>query len=322
MSKKTRLIMSLLLALVLVSQLAPMTALADDYTYTVRVYAGNQGSIGGGSVVTYTDVPYGGTVSFDLGSAKANDDKYYVQGIRKSGQDNDALQSTTIHVTEDADYVVAYGIAGTLVPYTVNYQDAAGNTLAPSQTYYGNVGDKPVVAFLYVDNYEPQAYNLTKTLSENPADNVFTFTYRPLVTTVIEYNTAATPEPVPTAPTGEGTIPAPAQPGTETEPEAEPETEPETVPEPETELTPDEAPLDEGPQDLVDLDETQSPSGNMVLEENAEKENEKEPSLREQQLEKNRGRLYQSIGILGVALCGLGVILALVLSGKKHKASK
>lgn len=64
-----------------------------------------------------------------------------------------------------------------MVAYTVNYQDADGNELAPSQQFYGNVGDKPVVAYRYIDGYIPQAAALTKTLSSNEAENVFTFVY-------------------------------------------------------------------------------------------------------------------------------------------------
>ena len=52
-----------------------------------------------------------------------------------------------------------------------------GTPLLESQTFYGAVGDRPVVAFQYVDGYQPQAYNLTGTLSSNEAENVFTFTY-------------------------------------------------------------------------------------------------------------------------------------------------
>ena len=50
-----------------------------------------------------------------------------------------------------------------MVAYTVNYQDASGKSLAKSQTFYGNVGDKPVVAYRYVENYIPDALALTKT---------------------------------------------------------------------------------------------------------------------------------------------------------------
>lgn len=73
--------------------------------------------------------------------------------------------------------MVGYGIRGDMVAYTVNYQDADGNELAPSQQFYGNVGDKPVVAYRYIDGYIPQAAALTKTLSSNEAENVFTFVY-------------------------------------------------------------------------------------------------------------------------------------------------
>ena len=73
--------------------------------------------------------------------------------------------------------MVAYGIQGDMVSYTVNYQDGGGNELAPSRTYYGAVGDKPVIAYQYIEGYRPDAYNLTKTLGKNEADNVFTFTY-------------------------------------------------------------------------------------------------------------------------------------------------
>ena len=45
----------------------------------------------------------------------------------------------------------------------INYQDANGNKLADSQTFYGNVGDKPVVAYTYIDGYTPEYRNLTKT---------------------------------------------------------------------------------------------------------------------------------------------------------------
>lgn len=61
--------------------------------------------------------------------------------------------------------------------YTVEYVDSAGNELAPSETYYGNVGDKPVVAFLYIEGYRPNAYNITRTLKADASENVFRFVY-------------------------------------------------------------------------------------------------------------------------------------------------
>ena len=65
----------------------------------------------------------------------------------------------TFQVDGDRDFVVAYGIKGDMVAYTVNYQDAAGNALLESDTYYGNPGERQYVSSRYVDGYVPQALN-------------------------------------------------------------------------------------------------------------------------------------------------------------------
>ena len=109
--------------------------------------------------------------------------------------------------------MVAYGIKGEQVAYTVEYKDEDGNQLAESQTFYGNIGDKPVVAYRYIENYVPQALALTKTLSKNAAENVFTFTYKPgetnqvietttTITTVVPGNTVYNTVTVPAGTTG------------------------------------------------------------------------------------------------------------------------
>ena len=174
---------------------------AGEYTYTVTFYPGNHGtfagtggvSVGGGNAsdasvsmegqaikvrglkngdIVSLNAALSGTMVLGEGS------RYYVKGIRLSGRDNNTVDASAFRVEGDRDYVVAYGIRGDMVSYVVNYQDEAGNALAESQNYYGNVGDKPVVAFRYVEGYEPMAYNLTKTLVSNEAENVFTFVYR------------------------------------------------------------------------------------------------------------------------------------------------
>lgn len=155
-----------------------------EYTYTVTLYAGKEGTFAdGSSEVKITGKKYGEQA--DLGNyirgVKVKDsDKYYVKGIRESGKDNNTakLEKLVFNVESDREYVVAYGIKGDMVSYTVNYQDESGNALRQSEKFYGVVGDKPVVAFQYIDGYQPQAYNLTKTLNSNEADNVFTFTYK------------------------------------------------------------------------------------------------------------------------------------------------
>lgn len=159
--------------------IAPLSAFAqDEYTYTVRFYAGAQGDFGGYPVAEYSGLHLGDRVSFNPGSVTLGaDSKYYVQGIRVSGYDNSTVDAASFEVTEDQDYVVAYGVKGDEAAYTVNYVDESGNALIDSESYYGNVGDKPVIAYAYIEGYQPLYFNLTKTLSANAADNVFTFEY-------------------------------------------------------------------------------------------------------------------------------------------------
>lgn len=194
--KKLRQILTFVVAFCMMFQCSLLSVFADDeYTYTVTFYAGNQGTFADGAgKIVMSNLKYGALVSFDVQKDGVvtlnNSDKYYVKGLRKSGRDNsetDELEASRYSVTVkgDADYVVAYGIKGNQVAYTVNYQDANGKELLASNTYYGNVGDKPVVAYQYVEGYTPQALALTKTLSENSAENVFTFRYTPIGTTVV-----------------------------------------------------------------------------------------------------------------------------------------
>lgn len=164
------------------------------YTYTVRVFAGGQGSFNGEPVFTTEGIPAGDQWSFNQGSVTLNNDgRYYIRGIREAGKDNaeargnGGQQAPSFEVTRDMDLVVAYGILGDKVSYAVEYVDGAGNTLAPSESFYGNVGDSPVIAYRYIEGYQPQAYNLTGRLLPNAADNVYRFVYTAL----------ATPEPEP-----------------------------------------------------------------------------------------------------------------------------
>lgn len=148
------------------------------YNYTVRIYAGQQALISGGEHVEYTGLNYGDRVNFNLRDVDLKDgSKYYVKGIRPAGRDNNTVGMTSIPVEGDSDWVIAYGLLTDAVMYTVEYVDTDGNELAPAEYYYGNVGDKPVIAFLYFENYRPNAYNLTGTLSADASENVFRFVY-------------------------------------------------------------------------------------------------------------------------------------------------
>lgn len=183
-SRKLHILLTgLLMVVMLTGMLVPTidTRAAKDYTYTVRVFAGKQGTIGGETVQEFTDIPYGESFTFNpiQQATVKNDSKYYVKGMRESGKDNNtALANPTFKVIRDMDYVIAYGLKGNVVAYTVRYVDTDGNQLAPPETYYGNVGDKPVVSYLYIDGYFPNANNMTGTLKENAEENVFTFIYQ------------------------------------------------------------------------------------------------------------------------------------------------
>lgn len=156
---------------------------ADDgvpYTYTVRIFAGQRGTYRGQEAVVYENLAPGTTVDFRMSDTAVSDNsKYYVKGIRESGKDSNtsATSLSSFIVTGDMDFVISYGILGDMTSYTIEYVDEDGDALAPGETYYGNVGDKPVIAYLYIDGYRPQAYNLTKTLQKDAAENIFRFVY-------------------------------------------------------------------------------------------------------------------------------------------------
>ena len=195
--KKMYKIATVLLAFCFLLGSVPLSVKAEDYKYQVTIFSGKQGAFSGtaglvvkgadysvsntADAIVIKDLNPGDTVSFEARSgavALDKDSKYYVQGIRISGRDNNAA-------VENSSFEVTGGIKGDQVAYTINYQDANGNKLADSQTFYGNVGDKPVVAYTYIDGYTPEYRNLTKTLSANAAENVFTFNYLPYETVTV-----------------------------------------------------------------------------------------------------------------------------------------
>lgn len=170
--------LALLLALVLVLSISGTALAAAPRTYTVRIFGGAQGTVSAAATQTVTA---GGRYDFNTGWVTLNDgSKYYVKGIRESGKDNEALSPLSFVVNRDMDLVVAYGLRGNMVTYTIRHVDANGRELATTQTYYGNVGDKTVAAYTYIEGYQPRYYNLTKTLVADASQNVLTFEYVPL----------------------------------------------------------------------------------------------------------------------------------------------
>lgn len=308
----------------------------DSYTYTVTFLAGNQGSFqgtgnvqalsgsaeisGNGNQIQVTGLKYGDEIIVDAaGSGMVNladGNKYYVRGIRKSGLDNSTVGTQRFLVEADAEYVVAYGIKGNMVAYTVNYQDESGNALMESRTYYGNVGDKPVVAYQYIENHQPQAYNLTKTLSQNGAENVFTFTYRQ-VTAPAETPGTDNPAGTTTAPgaagaqgtTTTGTTGTAAAPGAgQTAGTAADNTGPETTGANDQTGGSVTIEQDETPKDLIELDDEEVPKSSM-----------KDETQRD--AEKNQKRNYTIVYIIVavVALVALATLVGTLLKKRKFK---
>lgn len=177
----------------------------QSYTYTVTFYAGNHGTFGDNAVPTVetkgvakivkssdkivvSGLLEGDKVGMNSQSAVtlAADSKYYPKGIRLSGRDNDTVAESVFEVTGDADYVAAYGIKGQQVKYTVKYVHENGKKLAEDEVFYGNIGDKPIVAYKYIQGYNPKVYAFTKTLDEDESKNIFEFVYTDATSPTIE----------------------------------------------------------------------------------------------------------------------------------------
>ena len=141
-----------------------------DYTYMIRIFSGNQGTIGGGTVVTNPS-------SFKASDVTVTSDLYYVKGIRESGKDiNPFLTDLPSPVDHDTDFVVVYGLKTDLVTLTIRYVNTNGDKLADDRILNANVNDKPMVKAAYVEGYAPYYRYITGTLT---ADAVWTFEYYP-----------------------------------------------------------------------------------------------------------------------------------------------
>ena len=197
------------------------------YKYKVTVYSGLEGTYKGQEKWS-VELDAGSDLELDLADVQIKDNKYYPRGFRVTGHDNDEnlnepSGSPRIPITNlDADYSyeVAWGMKGNMVAYTVRYVDEDGKKLRENDTYYGMPGDKPVVAYRYVEGYVPNVYSQAKTLSTDESKNVFTFTYSEgetvtttTTTTVTQTVPGARPPGTPGNPAGTR-VPAAAVPGT------------------------------------------------------------------------------------------------------------
>lgn len=151
MRRLRKLFTSLLLLSVVVMLLSQTAFAVEEYTYTVRVYAGDPkiGALTGGGVkatggsisrsgdcIMVSGLKYGDMVYINAQDAvKAVDERYYVRGIAQAGREESEAAQGTFTVDGNRDFVAAYGIKGDMVAYTVQYVDTAGNALLDSDTY-------------------------------------------------------------------------------------------------------------------------------------------------------------------------------------------
>jgi len=282
--KKMCKFLTALLMLALLTGLCPTSVFAEEYTYKVTLYAGNQGELSEQAVSVKAgsgsspEVIYGkdkivieklkaqDRVSFHYKEGVTIKDseeagKYYVQGIRRSGRDNDDSTVTELSfaVEEDADYVVAYGIKGDMVGYTIDYvKRGTSEKLIPSRTYYAKSGDKVVVSAPNIDGYVPNAYAQTMTVTSER--NHFTFEYREGEVQIVQLP-GETITTIVTRPGTAGAGTAGAGAGAAGEDAGAAEGTTVTDGEEDTTTVEDE----EVPQDLVDLDDEEAPKANIKL---------------------------------------------------------
>ena len=172
-------IAALVLLTCFIGGMALQTYAADDeYEYTIRVYSGGEGTFDDGTTEKVITAKYGETVNLGELNVVPSEDHYLFSGFRLSGRDNRWAEMPAFTVEKDVDYVAAYAIRGPVVNYTLVFVEyGTGKTLLSSITMEGNVGDKPIESYRYIEGYMPLYRNITKTLSEDEAENVFTFEY-------------------------------------------------------------------------------------------------------------------------------------------------
>ena len=167
----------------------PVRAADDDYDYTVTIFGGLHGTVKSVNPVNdqYIDVqtadkivlkvPKGYRWNPNDFEVTVNDQKYF-WGLEFQFAGKEDSPAFDFEVDTDVDIVPIYRTAYNAVEYTVRYLHVGDNAeVYPQQTFYGNVGEKPVIAYKYKEGYIPTAYNETRTIDEDPSKNVFTFYY-------------------------------------------------------------------------------------------------------------------------------------------------
>lgn len=170
-----------------------------EYSYTVRVFGGNQGSVV--NHATQANIPYDGSFTFNIQSdVTVTNSKYVVRGLRESGKDNSEIitpssstNEVNVRVVRDQDYVVAYGIPGNEVALTIRCTTADGTDLGVQEIFYGEPNSTILIKTPYVEGYRPSANFATARLgTSNRTESVVYYpTTTTTTTTVIQTGGAA-----------------------------------------------------------------------------------------------------------------------------------
>lgn len=210
-------ILTAVITLMLVTAVTLRSHAADDYSYRMKISAGNNGVIkladGSEAAESIVDADSSGNfpaVSTD--SVKVTNSKYDVIGFKEAGHDDVMPAIEPVAAKSDLNYVAVYGVKSNMVSYTVRYLDEDGNELMDDATYYGPKGSSVLVSFKYIEGYAPTAYSLTKTLTGNSEEDVLDFRYYESELTVTQQTAAAnTAAANPAAPAAAAANPAAAQ---------------------------------------------------------------------------------------------------------------
>ncbi len=182
MRRYTKLLVVLLLCAAMALGAAMPASAAYNYTVTVSSGLHGELAVQGNKVA---DAQNGGErmpLSFAYGQewnpnnypVNVIGEKYYFKGYHIAGHEG---VIGAMNITKDIDLVATFGLKGNMVKYIIHYQDRKGKTLRADDEYYGNVGDKPVVAYVYIEGYRPvNTKNVTFTLKEGEVRE-FTFVY-------------------------------------------------------------------------------------------------------------------------------------------------
>ena len=176
-------VLMILAAILLLNAFGSKVYADEKKTYTVTVSAGLHGMLVDekGNKTKQITVEIGADEGWmwnpnDYEIKEENiDENYYFMGYHIAGIEGVVGAQT---ITHDIVFVASYGVENNLVKYYVNYVDEDGKGIGPvRKVYKGNVGDKPVIAYIHINGYAPLVENYTVTLKEDETIEL-TFIYR------------------------------------------------------------------------------------------------------------------------------------------------